>query len=102
MGSQDSARYLRPLLGLELCDISIDGCITKAPCGGEKAGKARWIEANEVSNAPQSLMRMLPRHCLGCSQSRLAACGPGAGGERGPQRGEGAQTTGYRFALPAS
>lgn len=26
------------MIGLELCDISVDGCITKAPCGGEKAG----------------------------------------------------------------
>jgi transposase len=28
------------MIGLELCDISIDGCITAAPCGGEKAGKS--------------------------------------------------------------
>ncbi len=26
------------MIGLELEDISVDGCITKAPCGGEKAG----------------------------------------------------------------
>lgn len=28
------------VIGLELDDIAIDGCITKAPCGGEKAGKS--------------------------------------------------------------
>ena len=25
-------------IGLELTDLSVDGCMTKAPCGGEKAG----------------------------------------------------------------
>jgi transposase len=28
------------LIGLELADLALDGCITKAPCGGEKAGKS--------------------------------------------------------------
>jgi transposase len=27
-------------IGLELGDIAVDGCIAKAPCGGEKAGKS--------------------------------------------------------------
>jgi IS5 family transposase len=26
------------MIGLELCDVAVDGCITKAPCGGERAG----------------------------------------------------------------
>jgi hypothetical protein len=26
------------IVGMELSDVSVDGCITKAPCGGEKAG----------------------------------------------------------------
>ena len=26
------------LVGLELGDLAVDGCVTKAPCGGEKAG----------------------------------------------------------------
>ena len=26
------------IIGLELGDLSVDGCITKAPCGGDKAG----------------------------------------------------------------
>ena len=27
-------------IGLELEEVAVDGCITKAPCGGEKAGKS--------------------------------------------------------------
>jgi len=26
------------IIGLELEDLAVDGCITKAPCGGDKAG----------------------------------------------------------------
>ena len=40
------------IIGLELADVAVDGCITKAPCGGEKAGRgARWIGANGASSA---------------------------------------------------
>jgi transposase len=28
------------IVGLELSDVAVDGCITKAPCGGEKAGRS--------------------------------------------------------------
>jgi IS5 family transposase len=28
------------IIGLELSDVVVDGCITKAPCGGERAGKS--------------------------------------------------------------
>jgi hypothetical protein len=28
------------VIGLELNDVAVDGCITKAPCGGERAGKS--------------------------------------------------------------
>jgi transposase len=28
------------IIGLELSEVAIDGCITKAPCGGEKAGRS--------------------------------------------------------------
>ena len=27
------------LIGVELADLAVEGCITKAPCGGEKAGR---------------------------------------------------------------
>jgi transposase len=28
------------IIGLEVADVCVDGCIAKAPCGGEKAGKS--------------------------------------------------------------
>ncbi len=28
------------LIGLKLTDMGVDGCITKAPCGGQKAGRS--------------------------------------------------------------
>jgi transposase len=28
------------IIGLDLADVCVDGCITKAPCGGQKAGKS--------------------------------------------------------------
>ena len=28
------------MIGLDLSEIAVDGCITKAPCGGEKAGRS--------------------------------------------------------------
>lgn len=28
------------MIGLELADIAVDGCITEAPCGGERAGRS--------------------------------------------------------------
>lgn len=28
------------MIGLELADIAVDGCITKAPCGGDAAGRS--------------------------------------------------------------
>jgi transposase len=32
--------YDRLIVGLRLTDLAVDGCITKAPCGGEKAGRS--------------------------------------------------------------
>ena len=32
--------YYDRFIGLELADVAVNGCITKAPCGGEKAGKS--------------------------------------------------------------
>ena len=28
------------MIGLDLADVAVDGCVTKAPCGGEKAGRS--------------------------------------------------------------
>ena len=39
------------IIGLKLNDLAVDGCVTKAPCGGEKAGK------NPVDRAKQGIKR---------------------------------------------
>ena len=39
------------LIGLELSEVAVDGCITKAPCGGRRPEGARWIGAKEASSA---------------------------------------------------
>jgi hypothetical protein len=38
------------IIGLELSDVVVDCCITKAPCGGEKA-RVRWTAENKASSA---------------------------------------------------
>ena len=46
------------IIGLDLSDVAVDGCITKAPCGGEKAGReAPWIEENGAPGARRRWMR---------------------------------------------
>jgi transposase len=39
------------LIGLQLSDVAVDCCITKAPCGGEKAGR------NPVDRGKQGIKR---------------------------------------------
>lgn len=40
------------LIGLQMADLAVDGCITKAPCGGEKAGRSPVdLKEKEESNA---------------------------------------------------
>lgn len=77
------------LIGLELADVAVDGCITKAPCGGEKAGRS------PVDRGKQGLKRSLltdatgiPLHLVSAGANRhdaplldptiagLAALGP--------------------------
>jgi len=36
------------LFGLELDHLAVDGCITKAPCGGQVAGPARLTAASKA------------------------------------------------------
>ncbi len=35
------------MIGLELADIAVDGCITNAPCGGEMAGRSPVDRGNQ-------------------------------------------------------
>lgn len=39
------------MIGLDLSDVAVDGCITKAPCGGDKAGR------NPVDRGKQGIKR---------------------------------------------
>jgi hypothetical protein len=40
------------LISLELSEVAVDCCITKAPCGGEKAGASPVdLKANKASSA---------------------------------------------------
>ena len=41
------------LIGLELSEVAVDGCVTKAPCGGEKAGR------NPVDRGKRGLKRSM-------------------------------------------
>ena len=43
------------MIGLELGDVAVDCCITKAPCGGEKVGKSPVDRGKQgTPNAPRS------------------------------------------------
>jgi hypothetical protein len=44
------------VIGLELNDVAVDGCITKAPCGGERAGKSPVDRTNSWHNAYKKLV----------------------------------------------
>jgi hypothetical protein len=44
------------LIGLELDDLSLDGCLTKAPCGGEQAGRNAVDRGNAWQNAHRKPM----------------------------------------------
>jgi transposase len=37
---RDALKAFDQMIGLQLGDIAVDGCITKAPCGGERAGRS--------------------------------------------------------------
>ncbi len=54
-------------IGLELSEVAVDCCITKAPCGGEKAGK------NPVDRGKQGLKRSMMVDACGIPLRTLAA-----------------------------
>jgi transposase len=82
------------VLGLRLSDIAIDCCITKAPCGGEKAGKS---PVDRVSGASSARWRWTQAASL-WAPSRLPTLGRDAGGaRRGARAGDGASRPRLRF-----
>lgn len=40
------------IVGIEFADLAADGCIVKAPCGGEAAGKSPLTAASNAPSAP--------------------------------------------------
>ncbi|MEU7638796.1 IS5 family transposase [Streptomyces sp. NPDC039016] len=55
------------VIGLELSEISVDGCITKAPCGGERAGRS------PVDRGKQGLKRSIATEAHGVPLGLVAA-----------------------------
>jgi IS5 family transposase len=55
------------LIGLQLCDVAVDCCITKAPCGGEKAGR------NPVDRGKQGIKRSAVVDAKGIPLGAVAA-----------------------------
>src|SRR4051794_7845512 len=60
------------LIGLDLADVSVDGCLTKAPCGGECAGRS------PVDRAKLGLKRSQLADGSGVPLTALPAAAPGA------------------------
>jgi transposase len=93
------------IIGLELSEIAVDCCITKAPCGGEGAGKSPVDREREASNALWPSTEVASR--LAASRPgqppRLAASArnSGAGEGTGPfaRRGEGASGSRLRLRV---
>jgi hypothetical protein len=74
-GIMDTLLALAPtayerMLGLGLDDVALDCCITKAPCGGEVAGRSpvdrgkqglkRSLAVDAAGTSPSSLLRLPP------------------------------------------
>jgi transposase len=55
------------LIGLELSDVAVDGCITKAPCGGERAGRS------PVDRGKQGIKRSMTVDANGVPLGAVAA-----------------------------
>jgi transposase len=55
------------VIGLDLADLAVDGCITKAPCGGEVAGRS------PVDRGKQGLKRSLAVEAAGIPLGAVAA-----------------------------
>jgi transposase len=55
------------VVGLELCEVAVDCCITKAPCGGEKAGRS------PVDRGKQGIKRSVAVDAAGIPLGAVAA-----------------------------
>jgi hypothetical protein len=55
------------LIGLELSEVAVDGCLTKAPCGGQKAGR------NPVDRGKQGIKRSMAVDAKGIPLGAVSA-----------------------------
>ena len=55
------------LIGLELSEVAVDGCITKVPCGGEKAGRS------SVDRGKMGLKRSMAVDAVGVPMGTVSA-----------------------------
>jgi hypothetical protein len=84
------------IIGLELGDVAVDGCLTKAPCGGERAGPSpvdRRKGGLKRSLATEGYGIPLGIASAGANPARLPAAGPHPGRRQ--------QATGSDPARPA-
>jgi hypothetical protein len=76
------AQYDR-VIGLDLADLAVDGCITKAPCGGEKAGRSPVDRGKQgLKRSTLTDARGIPLHVVSAGANRHDArlLGPTLGG----------------------
>ncbi len=78
-------------IGLDLFDVAVDCCITKAPCGGEKAGKS------PVDRAKRGLKRSMAVDAQGIPLGVVAA---GANRHDSPLLGPTLEAVGASTELP--
>lgn len=59
------------MIGIELDDVMVDGCITKAPCGGEKAGRSPVDRGKQgLKRSPLSDAAGVPLHLVAAGANR--------------------------------
>ena len=64
------AQYDR-MIGIEFDDIVVDGCITKAPCGGEKAGRSPVDRGKQgLKRSTLADTRGVPLHLVSAGANR--------------------------------
>jgi transposase len=78
-------------IGLDLFDVAVDCCITKAPCGGEKAGKS------PVDRAKRGIKRSMAVDAEGIPLGVVAA---GANRHDSPLLGPTLEAVGASIELP--
>ena len=59
------------MIGLDLADVAADGCITKAPCGGEKAGRSPVDRGKQgLKRSTLTDARGVPLHLVAAGANR--------------------------------